>query len=88
VPVLVINADPSFDLPATARRDGLDLFESDWLILADACDNHEEDLQRDRLWADWPTRLENNPSNLRAQIDEFLERAKEDLQNAKDDRDR
>jgi hypothetical protein len=87
VPVLVINADPSFDLPATARRDGLDLFESDWLILADACDNHQEDLQRDRLWADWPPRLENNSSNLRAQIDEFLERAKEDLQHARDDRD-
>jgi hypothetical protein len=77
VPVLVINADPDFDLPAVVRRDGLDLFESDRLILVDARDD-DPDLQRERLWADWPVRLENNRSNLLAEIVRFLATAKRD----------
>lgn len=75
MPVLVINADPDFDLPAVARRDGLDLFESKRLVLVDARDD-DQDLQRERLWADWPVRLENNRGNLRAEIVRFLAAAK------------
>jgi hypothetical protein len=78
VPVLVINADPNFDLPAIARQDGLDLFRNERLKLVDVRRVSVE-LQTERLWGDWPARLEDNRSNLRAEIDRFVATARQEI---------
>src|SRR5690242_1228592 len=74
MPVFVINADPSFDLPGIARREGLDLFRDERVKLIDAL-RKPANPQIERLWNEWPTCLEENKNNLRAEIDDIVDSA-------------
>jgi hypothetical protein len=72
MPVFVINADPTFDMPGIARREGLDLFKDQRLQLIDALRHQPHNPQVERLWDDWPPLLEGNRNNLRAEIERIL----------------
>src|SRR5580704_3470784 len=72
MPVFVINADPTFDMPGIARREGLDLFKDERLQLIDALRHQPHNPQVERLWDDWPPLLEGNRNNLRAEIERIL----------------
>lgn len=75
MPVFVINADPTFDLTGRARRDGLDLFKDQRLHLIDAVGMQPHNAQIERMWGDWPLRLEGNRNNLRDEVERIISSA-------------
>jgi hypothetical protein len=72
MPVFVINADPTFDITSIARREGLDLFNDQRVQLIEALGDTPRNSQIERLWGDWPPRLEGNRNNLHAEIERII----------------
>jgi hypothetical protein len=75
MPVFAINADPTFDITNIARREGLDLFNEPRLQLIEALGQAPHNSQVERLWGDWPPRLEGNRNNLRAELERIIHAA-------------